>query len=81
MPKRLSLSRAWLQPGPGQSLEQFLTIGYSSNIGARQVIDHVTAVSASLDGQSVQDLSLPPENRHIEPPLLALSSMVTRVSW
>ncbi|MGA3316685.1 MAG: hypothetical protein ABSC64_09640 [Candidatus Korobacteraceae bacterium] len=50
------------EPGPGQSLEQFLTIGYSSNIGARQIIDHVTAVSASLDGQPVQNLSLPPEN-------------------
>jgi hypothetical protein len=50
------------QPGPGQTLEQFLTIGYSSNIGARQVIDHVTAVSASLDEQPVQNLSLPPEN-------------------
>jgi hypothetical protein len=50
------------QPGPGQSLEQFLTIGYSGNLGARQYIDHVTAVSASLDGQPVQDLLLPPED-------------------
>jgi len=49
------------QPGPGQSLEQFLTIGYSSNIGVRQYVDHVTAVSASLDGQQVQNLLLPPE--------------------
>ena len=29
--------------------------------GARQYIDHVTAVSATLDGVPVQDLSLPPE--------------------
>ena len=50
------------QPGPGQSLEQFLTIGYSSNIGARQVIDHVTAVSASLDGKSVRICLCRPEN-------------------
>ena len=49
------------QPGPGQSLEQFLTIGYGSSFGARQYIDHVTAVSATLDGVPVQDLSLPPE--------------------
>jgi hypothetical protein len=50
------------QPGPGQSLEQFLTIGYGPFLGARQVIDHVTSVSATLDGVPVQDLSLPPEN-------------------
>jgi len=52
------------QPGPRQSLEQFLTIGYGGYIGARQPIDHVTAVSASLDGVSVsdQDLFPPPEN-------------------
>jgi hypothetical protein len=55
------------QPGPGQSLEQFLTIGYGplpdgTQIGgARQAIDHVTAVSASLDGVPVRDLTLPPE--------------------
>jgi hypothetical protein len=49
------------QPGPKQSLEQFLTIGYGANVGARQYIDHVTAVSASLDGVPVQDLLLPPE--------------------
>lgn len=49
------------QPGPGQSLEQFLTIGYSGNVGVRQYVDHVTAVSASLDGVQVQDLLLPPE--------------------
>src|SRR5262249_488075 len=50
------------QPGPGQSLEQFLTIGYGSNTGARQVIDHVTAISAVLDGVAIQGLFLPPEN-------------------
>jgi len=50
------------QPGPGQSLEQFLTIGYGANYGARQYLDHVTALSASLDGIPVQDLTLPPEN-------------------
>ena len=58
------------QPGPGQSLEQFLTIGYGPVLvsghlvtycGARQFIDHVTAVSASLDGVAIQDLLLPPE--------------------
>jgi len=49
------------QPGPKQSLEQFLTVGYGPYIGARQYIDHVTAVSASLDGVPVQDLVLPPE--------------------
>jgi len=36
--------------GPGQSLEQFLTIGYGAFFGAHQFIDHVTALSASLDG-------------------------------
>jgi hypothetical protein len=50
------------QPGPGQSLEQFLTIGYGAIPGARQPIDHVTAVSATLDGVPVTGLSLPPEN-------------------
>jgi hypothetical protein len=50
------------QPGPGQSLEQFLTIGYGSFFGARQYIDHVTSVNAMLDGVPIQDLSLPPEN-------------------
>jgi hypothetical protein len=50
------------QPGPGQSLEQFLTIGYGPFFGARQYIDHVTALSATLDGTPIQDLSLPPEN-------------------
>jgi hypothetical protein len=55
-------SNPGFQPGPGQSLEQFLTIGYGANVGARQVIDHVTALSASLDGVSIQDLLLPPEN-------------------
>ena len=49
------------QPGPGQDLEQFLTIGYSVNSGVRQTIDHVTALSVSLDGQPVQNLTLPPE--------------------
>jgi len=49
-------------PGPGESLEQFLTIGYGSILGARQVIDHVTALSATLDGTAIKDLSLPPEN-------------------
>ena len=55
------------QPGPGQSLEQFLTIGYGplpdgTQIGgARQAIDHVTALSASLDAVPVQGLILPPE--------------------
>jgi hypothetical protein len=49
------------QPGPKQSLEQFLTIGYGPYIGARQYADHVTAASASLDGVAVQDLLLPPE--------------------
>ena len=49
------------QPGPKQSLEQFLTIGYGPYIGARQYIDHVTAASASLDGVAVQDLLMPPE--------------------
>jgi hypothetical protein len=49
------------QPGPGQSLEQFLTIGYGNSLGARQYIDHVTAVSATLDGVPIQNLSLPPE--------------------
>ena len=38
------------KPGPGQSLEQFLTIGYRPNPGARQPLDHVTALSAKLDG-------------------------------
>jgi hypothetical protein len=50
------------QPGPRQSLEQFLTIGYGPYFGARQYIDHVTGLSATLDGVPVQDLSLPPEN-------------------
>ncbi|HZL68929.1 MAG TPA: hypothetical protein VFC29_16530 [Candidatus Limnocylindrales bacterium] len=50
------------QPGPGQDLEQFLTIGYSSNIGVRQYVDHVTALSTTLDGQPVQNLILPPDN-------------------
>lgn len=49
------------QPGPRQTLEQFLTIGYGSNVGARQYIDHVVGASASLDDQPVQDLLLPPE--------------------
>jgi len=52
------------EPGPKQSLEQFLTIGYYPYEGARQTIDRVTALSASLDGVPVsnQDLLLPPEN-------------------
>jgi len=52
------------QPGPKQSLEQFLTIGFGPNWGVRQNVDHVTAVSASLDGVPVndQDLQLPPES-------------------
>jgi len=55
------------RPGPGQSLEQFLTIGYGplpdgTQIGgARQAMDHVTALSASLDTVPVQGLILPPE--------------------
>ena len=49
------------EPGPGQSLEQFLTVGYGPNLGVRQQVDHVTAVSASLDGEQVQNLVLPPE--------------------
>ena len=54
------------QPGPGQSLEQFLTIGYGPHgqvpqiDGARQAIDHVTALSAALDGTPISGLSLPP---------------------
>jgi len=48
-------------PGPKQSLEQFLTIGYRPNIGARQFIDHATELSATLDGAPIHvDLSLPP---------------------
>jgi hypothetical protein len=50
------------QPGPGQSLEQFLTIGYGPFFGARQFIDHVTTLSAALDGVPITGLSLPPEN-------------------
>ena len=52
------------QPGPKQSLEQFLTIGYWPYYGVRQYVDHVTAVSASLDGVpvSAQDLVVAPEN-------------------
>jgi len=56
------------QPGPGQSLEQFLTIGFGPLRdgktvipGADQAEDHVTALSASLDGVPVQNLILPPD--------------------
>jgi hypothetical protein len=49
-------------PGPGQSLEQFLTIGYGDIWGARQYVDHITALSASLDGIPVKDLTLPSEH-------------------
>jgi hypothetical protein len=47
-------------PGPGQSLEQFLTIGYGLNAGARRYIDVVTALSVSLDGVPVQNQDLSP---------------------
>jgi len=52
------------EPGPKQSLEQFLTVGYGANTAARYNIDHVTALNATLDGVpvSVGDLALPPEN-------------------
>jgi hypothetical protein len=52
------------QPGPGQSLEQFLTTGYGTIPGARQFLDHVTALTGTLDGVPIvpaQDLPLPPE--------------------
>jgi len=58
------------QPGPGQSLEQFLTVGYgplpdgTEFPGARQFLDHVTALTATLGGVPIvpaQDLPLPPE--------------------
>jgi hypothetical protein len=54
------------QPGPGQSLEQFLTIGYGPHRsvpqidGARPILDQITALSAALDGVPVSGLSLPP---------------------
>jgi hypothetical protein len=48
-------------PGPGQSIEQFLTVGYRPNPGARQVLDHTTQLSATLDGTALNvDLRLPP---------------------
>jgi hypothetical protein len=60
------------QPGPGQSLEQFLTVGYGLFPGgARGAIDHVTSLSATLDGTPIQGLALPPEN----PPYRATSPM------
>jgi hypothetical protein len=50
------------QPGPGQSLEQFLTIGYGDNPGGRQYMDLVSALSVSLDGVPVQDQDLSPRS-------------------
>jgi hypothetical protein len=47
-------------PGPGQSLEQFLTIGYGPNWGARQFADHETKLVVRLDRQEVEGLYLPP---------------------
>ena len=49
-------------PGPGQSLEQFLTVGYRPYPGARQFLDHTTQLDAKLDGVAVQGLVLPPLN-------------------
>jgi hypothetical protein len=48
------------KPGPGQSLEQFLTVGYRPNPGARQFLDHTTQLDVKLDGVAVQGLVLPP---------------------
>jgi hypothetical protein len=71
------------QPGPGQSLEQFLTVGYGANPGARQFIDHVTAVSAMLDGVPVQDLLLPPETSkyRVTSPLFTFNGDRSLQSW
>ena len=71
------------QPGPGQSLEQFLTVGYGPYFGARQYIDHVTALSATLDGVPIQDLSLPPENSiyRATSPMFVFNGDRTLLSW
>jgi len=50
------------RPGPGQSLEQFLTIGYRPNFGARQFMDAPPPLKATLDGLALvpDDLAKPP---------------------
>ena len=50
------------RPAPGQSVEQFLTIGYGPNAGARQYMDLVTALGVSLDGVPVQPDDLNPKS-------------------
>ena len=71
------------QPGPGQSLEQFLTIGYGSIFGARQYIDHVTAVSAALDGVPIQNLTVPPDNNkyRVTSPMFVFNGDPSLLKW
>jgi hypothetical protein len=45
-------------PGPGQSMEQFLTIGYGPFLGARQYLDHPDPLHATLDGSPLVPAAL-----------------------